>query len=77
MSIKCPICRKKILCGRNHVFICTHASMPLGVVFSPDRRRYEWNCTSLSSLGRDNYLPIVTFEIHEEFKKDISPIIFE
>jgi hypothetical protein len=51
--------------------------MPLGVVFSPDRRRYEWNCTSLSSLGRDNYLPIVTFEIHEEFKKDISPIIFE
>ena len=70
MSLECPICRKE-------VFICTHASMPLGVVFTPDRSRYEWNCTKPSIAGRLGSSPMVNFEVLEEFKKPIHPIIFE
>ena len=77
MSLECPICRKEVLSGRNHVFICTHASMPLGVVFTPDRNRYEWNCTNPSIPRNDSLSPMVNFEILEEFKKPIHPIIFE
>ena len=77
MSLECPICSSEIISGRNHVFICTHASMPLGVVFTPDRNRYEWNCTNSLGVKRVSRSPIVNFEILEEFKKPMHPIIFE
>jgi hypothetical protein len=77
MSLECPICRKEIRSGRNHVFICIHASMPLGVVFTPDRSRYEWNCTNSSAIKSVSRSRIANFEILEEFKKPTCPIIFE
>ena len=77
MSFECPICRKEVFSGRNHVFICNHASMPLGVVFTPDRSRYEWNCTNSSVAKRDSCSHIVNFEVVEELKKPLYPIIFE
>lgn len=78
MSIECPICRKKVLSGRNHVFICSHASMPLGVVFSPDRSRYEWNCANSSPIRRVSRSRIVNFGVLDRFdKKSFCPIIFE
>ena len=51
--------------------------MPLGVVFTPDRSRYEWNCTNSSVAKRDSCSHIVNFEVVEELKKPLCPIIFE
>ncbi|MBY8992026.1 MAG: hypothetical protein KGD58_14880 [Candidatus Lokiarchaeota archaeon] len=77
MSLECPTCRKEVPSGRNHVFICTHASMPFGVVFSPDRSRYEWNCVNPLAERKGNCSPSVNFKLFEFFKKPVCPIVFE
>ena len=52
--------------------------MPLGVVFSPDRSRYEWNCTNSSPIRRVSRSRIVNFGVLDRFdKKSFCPIIFE
>ena len=76
MSLECPTCKKEVLPGRNHVFICSHAGMPDGVVFTPERSRYEWNCFTSDSISSKRP-PMLNLEIAEGIKKFSTPIIFE
>ena len=81
MSLECFICRKEMQSGRHHVFICSHAGMPDGVVFTPDRRRYEWNCDTPSVQSRSFDSSSLNYGLFEEIKlfskKGFCPSIFE
>jgi len=69
----------KIFYRRNNVFVCNHASMLFGAVFTTERNKYEWNFCGSTEVIRNrgsNASNFVDFE-KELGKKCIIPIIFE